>query len=140
MKNYDLIKEFTEKVKQPVGVEINEDGLKKRIQLIFEEFTEVLDAAGYRLEADCLGDIDVCKIKNKKVNKVELLKELCDLEYVTVGTSVTFGLPHEKAFIAVHENNLTKVSSDGTILTREDGKVLKPEGYRKVDLSDLVGE
>jgi len=43
-----------------------------------------------------------------------------------------------RALERVHANNMSKVHPDGTIKRREDGKVLKPEGYQPCDLSDLV--
>jgi len=29
--------------------------------------------------------------------------------------------------------------TDGKLIKREDGKVLKPEGYKKLDLSEVLG-
>jgi len=95
---------------------------------------------------------------------VELLKEVIDMAYVLTGydnaggdlmdlTDIAprldadllegimqaFGGPRlEKAFRAVHYNNMSKVQPDGTVKRREDGKVLKPEGYRPVDLTSLI--
>ncbi len=65
------------------------------------------------------------------------LKEACDIVYVLVGWCVELGLPFNKAFSMVHENNMTKFP-DGKVITREDGKVLKPDDYKPVDLSGLI--
>jgi len=94
----------------------------------------------------------------------ELLKEFCDLGYVIQGflnandgiaTPEMYELlaPCEKAVRMVetldreitikaahrlHYNNMSKVQPDGTVKRREDGKVLKPEGFVPLDLTDLV--
>jgi len=91
-----------------------------------------------------------------------LLKEYVDYSYVVTGAilagatldqineatghNIVAGLvcseiPDEvfrAAFRRVHANNMSKVHADGTVRRREDGKVLKPEGYQPCDLSDLV--
>ena len=86
-----------------------------RVALIQEEVDELVEA----IES---GDI------------VSAAKEIADILYVVHGTSVSFGLDMEPVFNAVHENNMTKVGGG----IREDGKVLKPEGYRKVDIGSIV--
>jgi len=91
-----------------------------------------------------------------------LMKEMADLAYVAIGFDNAGGNPddlpepsfsvslfldlvdamppeiREQAFERVHANNMSKVHADGTVRRREDGKVLKPEGYQPCDLSDLV--
>ena len=37
----------------------------------------------------------------------------------------------------MHENNMTKVSTDGKVLRNPEGKILKPEGFKPVDLKQL---
>lgn len=67
-----------------------------------------------------------------------LLKELCDLLYVTYGYAITFGLDIDTAFNRVHESNMSKLGPDGKPIYREDGKVMKGPNYKPADLSDLV--
>jgi predicted HAD superfamily Cof-like phosphohydrolase len=67
------------------------------------------------------------------------LKELADLVYVIYGYANIIGYDLETAVRRVHENNLGRIKQpDGSILRREDGKILKNKDYPKVDLSDLV--
>jgi len=89
-----------------------------RVSLIIEEAAEVAKA----VEAN---------------DMIETIKELCDLLYVTYGAAVALGVDLDPFFQAVHENNMSKVSSDGTVHYREDGKVLKPEEYQPLDLRTL---
>jgi predicted HAD superfamily Cof-like phosphohydrolase len=73
-------------------------------------------------------------------NKVEILDSLIDLAYVLFGTVNAHGMQKEfvEGFRIVHENNMTKVQEDGKVLKDASGKVLKPQGYKKVDLRNLL--
>ena len=69
-----------------------------------------------------------------------LVKEALDLMYVTAQyLNVTIGPDKAKeCWDALHQNNMSKCTN-GKLLKREDGKVLKPEGYKKLDLSEVLG-
>jgi predicted HAD superfamily Cof-like phosphohydrolase len=90
----------------------------------------------------------------------ELLKELTDLEYVLVGATAKgiheypedivgnlYAFEHlyqaipsailNEAFVRVHKSNMSKLT-DGKLVKREDGKILKPESYEPPDLMELV--
>jgi len=67
------------------------------------------------------------------------LKELADLVYVIYGYADTMGWDLEEAIHRVHENNMGRMKQpDGSILRREDGKIMKNIHYPKVFLADLV--
>jgi predicted HAD superfamily Cof-like phosphohydrolase len=72
-------------------------------------------------------------------DKVEVLDSTVDQLYVLLGTINTCGMQEvvEEAFNRVHENNMTKVV-DGKVIRNSAGKILKPEGFVPVDLTDLV--
>lgn len=70
--------------------------------------------------------------------KAHLLKELADLLYVTYGFADMFNLPLDEAFVEVHLNNMSKLGPGGKPIRREDGKILKPEGYKDCDLRHLI--
>ncbi len=72
-------------------------------------------------------------------NLVEILDACVDQLYILLGTVNTHGLQDvfQEAFERVHANNMTKVV-DGKVIRNEAGKILKPEGFKPVDLSDLV--
>lgn len=107
------------------------DLLSLRQGLISEEFLEVLEAlAVVQFDVMYLDEI-------RPGAKANLLKELCDLVYVAVGTAVKLGLPFDEGFARVHENNMSKLV-DGKIVRAENGKILKPKGYVKCDLSEIV--
>lgn len=89
--------------------------------LIIEEFEEFNEAF----------------LENK--NDAEVLKELVDLIYVSVGFATIKGWDLHSAFNRVHENNMGRMyQPDGTIKRRADGKIEKNKSYPKVQLGDLV--
>jgi predicted HAD superfamily Cof-like phosphohydrolase len=69
----------------------------------------------------------------------EAIKEALDLMYVTAQyLNVTIGPDKAKqAWDMLHANNMSKCTN-GKLLKREDGKVLKPEGYKKLDLTSVL--
>lgn len=93
-----------------------------RIALIDEEFTELVEAINH-------GD------------PVHIAKELADLVYVVVGTAITFGIPFNEVFAAVQQSNMTKLGSDGTVLRRDDGKILKGPGFKPAEelIKEILG-
>jgi predicted HAD superfamily Cof-like phosphohydrolase len=67
------------------------------------------------------------------------LKEMADLTYVLYGYARVKGYNLDKAVERVHQNNMGRMyQPDGTILRRDDGKVIKNKDFPKVNLGDLV--
>ena len=67
------------------------------------------------------------------------LKEMADLIYVLYGYARVKGYNLDKAVERVHQNNMGRMRQpDGTILRREDGKVMKNKDFSRVELGDLV--
>lgn len=89
-----------------------------------------------------------------------LLKELTDLEYVLVGAHCKqidtfpddiiqelYAFEHlyraipdrilNEAFVRVHRSNMSKLT-DGKLIKREDGKILKPDTYEPPNMMELV--
>lgn len=58
---------------------------------------------------------------------------ICDLIYVLIGTAISMGIDIRPMWDEVHRSNMAK--EGGAI--REDGKILKPEGWEP---PDLMGE
>ena len=68
----------------------------------------------------------------------QVLKELCDLLYVTIGLADTYGWNVDVAFNRVHTSNMSKLDGEGNVLRDEGNKILKSENYEAPILSDLV--
>ncbi len=127
----DKVAIFHEAFGLPIGAPMTDDLLALRMKLITEEHNELVDACYDMRAALKLGNEDMIKTA-----KAHLLKELEDLRYVVYGMGICFGMPMREGFSRVHSNNMSKLL-DGKPLMREDGKVLKPPGYKPVDLLDL---
>lgn len=74
---------------------------------------------------------DACKFGE---SRADVVKETTDMDYVSIGTKLAFGIPYWESFWRVHENNMRKIE-EGTV--REDGKLIKSPYHPKVNLEDL---
>lgn len=91
-----------------------------RVDLVAEEFREYDEASAKR---DLIGIADA----------------LADLAYVVYGAALTHGIDLDAVLREVHRSNMAKLQPDGTVKTREDGKVLKPEGWTPPDIAGVLG-
>lgn len=99
--------------------------LSLRRTLIEEERAEVLEAFS-RFEA--------ASLEHKEAEFHALVHELTDLLYVTYGALIAFGVEPDGVFTEVHRANMQKATGP----RREDGKQLKPEGWRPADVSGVL--
>ena len=91
------------------------------LDLIREEFAELLVA---------YMDKDI----------VEIADALADLKWVIEGLEITMQLPQQAIWDEVARSNLSKISDNGKILKREDGKVLKPDTYSPPDIKSILNK
>ena len=91
------------------------------LNLITEEYLELLYAFEHR-------DI------------VEIADACADLKWVIEGLEHTLDLPQQQIWDEVARSNLSKISEDGTVLRREDGKILKPEGWTEPDIANILAQ
>ena len=104
---------------QTVG-KINENQFDLYTNLIEEEFSELKTA---------IADND----------RVEQLDALIDILVVTIGAIYSGGFDAEGAWKEVMITNFAKVDHNtGKVRKREDGKVLKPQGWVAPDLKPFV--
>jgi hypothetical protein len=98
----------------------NEDNFKLYNKLITEEFEEFQEAYANN---DSIEELDACM----------------DMIWVILGYCHVKGWDVHGAWNEVARSNLTKIDAEsGKVLKREDGKVLKPEGWSPPDLSNFV--
>jgi predicted HAD superfamily Cof-like phosphohydrolase len=72
-------------------------------------------------------------------DKVEQLDALVDILVVTMGAIRAAGWDGEGAWKEVMDTNFAKIDPDtGKVRKREDGKVLKPEGWKAPQLSKFI--
>ena len=101
---------------QTTGIE-NVDQYKLYYSLIKEEVQELDDSSTREDDVDALIDIMV----------------------VTIGALWSIGGDVEGAWREVHNSNMAKVDAGtGVVLRREDGKILKPEGWQPPNLKQYL--
>lgn len=72
-------------------------------------------------------------------DRVEILDALIDIIVVTVGAINSMGADGQGAWNEVMKTNFAKVDPiTGKVKKREDGKVLKPEGWKEPNLKSFV--
>jgi predicted HAD superfamily Cof-like phosphohydrolase len=139
------------------------------IKLIFEELQELATASGCEgtFESLCRAEYTeepLCYDK-EEINHIEELDALCDLKYVLYGKIIAAGY-HEifdVNFDLVHENNMQKAhkdihhcsrtiainnyapwkaveKGDKYLLYNQDGKLIKPHDFKKVELKLYTSE
>lgn len=122
---YQQAKEFRKSFEFSDELTIASFALQKR--LINEEYYEVMSAC---VECESIGFT--------KELKAEVLKELADLVFVCYQMAALLGMDLDEAMDRVFKSNMSKLGPDGKPIRREDGKVLKGDGYRPPELLDLV--
>lgn len=66
-----------------------------------------------------------------------LAVELADIIYIACGTAVSYGIPLDDVFNAIHTANMNKLV-DGKVIRREDGKIKKPDGWQPADIAGIL--
>ena len=136
---YEKLLEFETAMEGPIGIYVPDHALVDlRFTLIEEEFLEVTEELA---ELDALAEAVREGKADPKVmdeTKANLTKELADLLYVTLGTAVALGLPIVDAFNEVHRSNMSKLDADGKPIRREDGKIMKGDGYTPPNIRQYI--
>ena len=127
MSVYELVHEFHDKYGLPISIAdeqlLDTGDITVRKKIITEEYDEVMEA---------LKELEIVLLSTESTDTqifnahTHMLKELCDLVYVAVGTSVSFGYSFDDGFKSVHTSNMTK---DGSI--NNSGKITKGPSYRE---------
>lgn len=68
-----------------------------------------------------------------------LAVELADIIYIACGTAVSYGIPLDEVFEAIHAANMNKLI-DGKVIRREDGKIKKPDGWQPADIAGILNK
>jgi predicted HAD superfamily Cof-like phosphohydrolase len=136
------VKEFMIKAKQdaPEKPIVPDDATRKlRVSLLLEEVLEFAEASGVRIidnEGYSIKDVDEFTFEiGEPVNMIEIADSLGDINYVSYGAAVAYGLDLEPFEKEISENNLTKFL-DGW--RDENGKFRKGPSYKPVDLQPIL--
>lgn len=73
-------------------------------------------------------------------DRVEIADALGDMLYVLCGTLLAHGMQDkiEAVVSEIHRSNMSKLDPDGNPILREDGKILKGEGFFRPDLARIL--
>ena len=101
----------------------------------------VYNEAQYKLYSDLIEEEFNDEFKTAVANndRVEQLDALIDILVVTIGAIHSGGFDAEGAWKEVMNTNFAKIDSEtGKVRKREDGKVLKPLGWKAPELAQFI--
>jgi len=64
---------------------------------------------------------------------------LADIIVIALGTAASYGIPIHAVFEEVMKTNFAKLDENGRPRYREDGKLLKPEGWEEPNIKSILG-
>lgn len=117
------------------------DRMDLRVRLIAEEFTEFLAACGYEHEVDIHRQGQKACVfyascsPSVVPDMIAAADGLADLQYVTEGTALEFGIPLADVFAEVHRSNMTKTGQPDS-----GGKIAKGDGYEPPQIDCILRE
>lgn len=107
--------------------------IKLRMRLIDEEAGETSSALD-KMAAHASGTITLAA-SDLDDTIVEIADGLADTIYVCIGAALEFGIPLAEVWRRVQEANMAKVDpKTRKVRKREDGKILKPDGWKEPDV------
>ena len=148
----NLVREFTV---QSMGVKLpnkptkmSKDEVKFIVRMVLSEMLELCATVtpnveeAHNLFGDCCIEVDKPRaFEPETKSDVEIMAEqydsFVDAWYYMLNTAVKKGVDLDGIFRIVHGANMAKRFPDGTFHRREDGKVVKPDGWKE---PDIVGE
>lgn len=146
----DRVRQFHQTFGHPVSKWLNvgtEELRALRVRLLLEEVIELADAAGLVVfnaghEMDETRIVIEPRVEDngslKTPDITEMADALGDIDYVTQGAALVFGIPLNAVGTEIHASNMSKLGADGQPIYREDGKILKGPNYFKPKIGDLL--
>lgn len=99
------------------------------------QLSQMLDGMSGTFKKDLWHDVVA------KVDRKEILDAAVDIAVVSIGAGICVGSDIKSALNEVADNNLSKfplVDGVRTVLKDDNGKVMKPEGYKKPELAQFL--
>ncbi len=121
----ELVREFYERNGMPVrkaaGLVFDEAEVSQMTALLQEEQAELLSAIDR-------GDL------------VKIVDGLADIVYVVYGMALQYGIDLDRAILAVHQSNMTKIDREGPWATGTPRKVARGDMYQPPQLGSVIGD
>ena len=149
----ELVKEFMSAAEQTINEKLNvksNEDIALRAALILEEAIEFAEASIGKNEhfkpmvdamVRSLGEIKAVASKKEYgdilPDVTEMFDAVVDIEYINLGTALTFGFPLDAGMEEVHSSNMSK-TVDGKMIRDKKGKVIKPDTYRPANLAFVL--
>lgn len=96
------------------------DRVELRERLLDEEYIELQSAIAAR-------------------NLAHTADAIADLIFVAIGAALEFGIPLDPVWDEVQRSNMAKVDrATGKVRRRDDGKILKPEGWKPPEVERII--
>lgn len=143
--DYDMVKRFTESFGHPMGDERNptfenlsEKDIDLRLDLVAEEFFELVEAVNNKESADKLRQAwDSMKEENthRDLDLIETADAIGDSVFVLNGFAIALGIYLPNVMREITESNLSKMGPDGPIYNEVTNKVMKGPNYYRPDIS-----
>lgn len=136
------VTDFHDAMGQPVHKELttpSDERLHLRANLILEECIEFMEALypDFHVDHD-EGFTGIYWGEETKLDHVQAADALADIIYVCIGAANEFGIPLDKVWKEVHRSNMAKIGPNGEVKRREDGKVIKPDGWAPPDIEGIL--
>lgn len=148
MSEYSRVKEFNKAADQEcsdIPRAMTKDEVHFLTKMMLDELMEFMVTVNPEYKVEMIKMIGRSKdLKfNENISNEELIAEqgdaLVDCNYYALNAAVKCGIPLDKIFDEVHQANMNKVDPiTGKCNIREDGKILKPEGWSPPDIVSLI--
>ncbi len=142
-KAYEDVKKFHDACGVPVRDEPgfpDKSVIQRRLNLIVEEFAELMQAQGFYVFVDISG-LQRIVVKKPSMNPdiVEVADAIGDLIYVLIGTALEYGIPLPGVWDEIQRSNMTKPDPlTGKALMSDTGKIPKGDWFEPPDLKSIL--
>ncbi len=149
---FQQVKEFTEKTsleKLPSEPRaMTEDGIRFISRMVISELMELASTVSDKpidLVKECCQTDFPKKYKGNTDPQIARVQQiaaqadaLIDMIYYICNVASRNGIDLGPVFQEVQKANMAKVHPDGTVKRREDGKILKPDGWKEPDIESVI--
>lgn len=138
----EQVLEFHQKIGQPIAERPavpDDERIRLRASLVSEEAIELLEALfdSPEMIEDIKYKVNDLIIRGQvRVDFPSAVDALADIDYVVEGSRIEFGVDGAPIAAEVHRANMEKQGGP----RREDGKVMKPPGWRPPDIEGKLRE
>lgn len=131
------------------AIPLNNKSVENIVKMVLDECVELLvtvtssESERKEILENIVNNINYRKdleIEDKSIETVveSQIDAFVDIEYYIKDRAGRHGMNIDKVFDMVHEANMNKRLPNGEFLMREDGKVLKPSGWKSANLTEEI--